>query len=157
VVCVGGGFEGRFGRGLVADGPVVDHIARRFRMQLRRARLDRGADIGGGREFFIGDDDGFCRVLGLVLGLGNHYRNRLADKAHGLRRHRRPSAHFHRGAVLGRDRPAADQVADLVVDDLLSGENVDHARHFHRRRRVDTFYLGVRVRAADEMGMRHAL
>ena len=40
---VGGRLERRIGGGLVADGPVIDHVARRFRMQLRRARRDRGA------------------------------------------------------------------------------------------------------------------
>ena len=43
---IGGLAEGVLYRGLVADMPVIDHIAGRFRMQLRRARLDRGADIG---------------------------------------------------------------------------------------------------------------
>ena len=42
---IGGRFERRVGGGFVADGPVVDHVARRFRMQLRRARLDRGLDV----------------------------------------------------------------------------------------------------------------
>ena len=74
--------EGRLGRGLVADVPVVDDVARRFRMQLRRARLDRGADIGDGRQLLVVDHDGFGRVLGLVLGLGDHDRDRLADEAH---------------------------------------------------------------------------
>ena len=137
--------------------PIVDHVARRFRMQLRRARLDRRANIGGGRKFFVIDDDGFRRIARLVLGLGDHHRDRLADEAHRLRRHRRPRAHLHRRAVLGCDRPAADQIADLVVDDLLSGQHADHARHLHRRRRIDALYLGMGVRAADEMGKGHAL
>ena len=130
---VGRGFERGFGCGFVADGPIVDHVAGGLRVKLRRAWLDRGADIGRRRKLLIFDDDGFRRVLGLVLGLGDHHRDRLPDKAHRVRRHRRPRAHLHRGAVLGGDRPAADQIADLVVDDLLAGQHADHARHFHRR------------------------
>jgi len=43
---VGGLAEGILDRGLVADRPVIDHIARRFRMQLRGARLDRRDHVG---------------------------------------------------------------------------------------------------------------
>ena len=155
---VGRRLEGGVGGGFLADGPVVDHVARGFRMQLRRARLDRGADVGRDRQFLIVDDDGFRRVPGLVLGLGDHHRDRLSGEAHDFRRHRRPRAHLHAGAVLGRDRPAADQVADLVVDDLLSGQHPDHAGHVLCRRDVDALDFGMRVRAADEMrvGQAHA-
>ena len=52
---IGGRLEGGILGGFVADGPVIDHVARRFRMQLRRARLDRGADVGGGRQFLVVD------------------------------------------------------------------------------------------------------
>jgi hypothetical protein len=50
-------------------------------------------------------------------------------------------------------------MADLVVDDLLAGQNADHARHLHRRGRIDALDLGVRVRTADEMcvGQAHHL
>src|SRR5207237_4851524 len=53
--------------------------------------------------------------------------------------------------------PAADEVADLVVDDLLSRQHRDHARHLQRGGGIDSLHLGMRVRAADEMGMGHAL
>ena len=156
---IGGRLERRVGRGFLADGPVVDDIAGGFRMKLRRARLDRGADVGGNGQFLIFDDDGFRRVSRLVLGLGNHHRDRLSGKAHDLRRHRRPCPHLHAGAVLGGDGPAADQIADLVVDDLLSGQHPDHAGHVLGSRDVDAFDFGVRVRAADEMrvGQAHNL
>jgi hypothetical protein len=117
---IGGLAKGFLDRGVVADMPVVNHITRRFRVKLRRARLQRRANVGDDRQFLVVDHHGFGRVLGLVLGFGDHDRDRLADEAHGLRRHRRPRAHLHPGAVLGGDGPAADQIADLVVDDLLS-------------------------------------
>jgi hypothetical protein len=63
---------------------------------------------------------------------GDHDGDGLADETHGFRRHRRPCAHLHAGAVLGGDGPAANEIADLVVDDLLTGQHADHARHLHR-------------------------
>ena len=153
---IGRRLEGGVGCAFVTDGPVVDHVARGFRVQLRRARLDRSADVRNGGQLFVIDDDGFRRVLGLVLGLGDHDRDRLTHKAHGLRRHRRPCAHLHARAIPGGNGPAADQIADLVVDELLTGQHADHARHLHRRRRIDTFYLGMCMRAADEVCVGHA-
>ena len=47
---IGGLAEGVLDGGLVADRPVVDHIARRLRVKLRRARLDRRANVGERRE-----------------------------------------------------------------------------------------------------------
>src|SRR5205085_12565511 len=114
------------------------------------------ANGGGGREWFVIDDHGFRRIVRLVLGLGDYNRDRLSDKANGLRRHRRPGAHLHRRAVPGRNRPAADEIADLVVDDLFAGQYADHARHFHGCRGVDALYFGMGVGAADEIGMGHA-
>ena len=140
----------------VADGPVVDHVARCFRMQLRRARLDRRLDVRSRRQLFIVDDDGFRRVPGEVLRVGDHHRDRLSDEAHGLRRHRGPGAHLHASAVLRGDGPAADEIADLVVDQLLAGQHRDHAGHLHRRGGVDALDPCVRMRAADEIGEGHA-
>jgi len=125
-------------------------------VKLRRARLDSGANIGRGRKLLIIDDHGVGRIARLVLGLGNHHRDRLPDEAHRFRRHRRPCAHLHRRAVLGCNCPAANQIADLVIDDLLSREHADHAGHFHGRRGIDALHLGMSVRTAHEVGMGHA-
>ena len=154
---IGRRLEGSIGRRLVADGPVVDHVARRLGVQLRRARGDRRLDIGGDGKLFVDDGDGFRRIARLIAGLGDHHRDRLPDEAHGLRRHRRPRAHLHRRAVLGMDHPAADQIADLVIDDLLAGQHIDHARHSLGRVGIDSLDLGVGVRAADERGVGHAV
>ena len=149
--------EGVFHRGFITERPVVDHVAGCLGVQLRRARLDRRANVGRGRKLLIIDDHRVGRIARLVLGLGDHHRDRLSDEAHRLRRHRRPRAHLHRRAVLGCNRPAADQIADLVIDDLLSREHADHAGHFHCRRGIDALHPGMSVRTAHEVGMRHAL
>ena len=122
--------EGFIGGVLVADFPIVDDVARRFGMQLRRTRRYRGTNVGGRREFFVIDDDRLGGVLRLILGLGGNHCDSLSDEAHRFRGHCRPCAHFHRCAVLGVDSPAADQVADLVVHDLLTRQHCDDARHF---------------------------
>src|SRR3954453_20666496 len=126
-------------------------------MQLRRAGLDRGVDVGDRWQLFVVHDHGFGRVACEIFGLGDHDRDGLTDEAHRLRRHRRPCAHLHGAAVLGGDGPATDEVADLVVDDLLSSQHRDHARHLQSGGGIDSLHLGMRVRAADEMGMGHAL
>ncbi|MGY3471566.1 hypothetical protein ACVW0I_008437 [Bradyrhizobium sp. LM6.11] len=153
-----GGLGERGVRGaLVADHPVIDLVAGGFGMQLRRAGLDRCVDVGDRGQLFVVHDHGFGRVAREVFALGDHDCDGLADEAHRLRRHRRPCAHLHRAAVLGGDGPAADQVPDLVVDDLLSREHRDHARHLQGGGGIDPLHLGMRVRAADEMGVGHAL
>ncbi len=55
------------------------------------------------------------------------------------------------------DHPAADQIADLVIDDLLSGQYVDHAGHSLGRGGIDSLDLGVGMRAAHERGVSHAM
>ena len=154
---IGRSLESRIGGGFIADGPVVDHVAGRFRMQLRRARLNRIAHVGDGGQFLVVDATASAASRAWLLRLGDHDRDRLADEAHGLRRHRRPRAHLHRRAVLGMDHPAADQIADLVLDQFLAGQHTDHAGHLERRRGVDRHHLGMGVRAADERGIGHAV
>jgi len=82
---VGRRLERRLGGGLVAERPVVYHVARRLRCSWRRAGLDCRANIGRCRQFFVGDDDGFRGIARLVSGLGDHHRDRLSDKSHGYR------------------------------------------------------------------------
>src|SRR5258708_11902653 len=57
-------------------------------------------------------------------------------------------------AVLVLDHPAADQAADLGIDQILAGENLDHARHFLRRSDIDALDPGVRMRRTQEIRMR---
>jgi hypothetical protein len=101
-------------------------------MQLLCACLDRSANVRDSRQFLVIDDHGFRGIASLVLGLGDHYRDSLADETHGFRRHRRPCAHLHAGAIFGSNCPAADEITDLVIDDLLAGEDANDAGHLHR-------------------------
>ena len=72
----GGGGEGRLGRRLVAQRPVVGHVAGRLGMDLRPAgrKLHMDRQIGGV------EGDRLDRVAGLRDGFGHHRCDRLADK-----------------------------------------------------------------------------
>src|SRR6476659_684376 len=61
--------------------------------------------------------------------------------------------HLHRRTVLGKDHPAADQVPYLSCRQLFAADYGQHARHCHRAGGVDTLYLCVCVRGADDVGV----
>ena len=151
-----GGLDRGVGGGGVADRPVIDQIAVGFRMQLRRAGLERLRGVGDRRLLGVGDGDGLGRVARLALGLGHHDHHRVADIADPVDRQRRPGAHLHRRAVLGMDHPAADQIADAVRLELAAGQHADDARHAFRRLDVDPDDVGMRMRAAHEHCVLHA-
>jgi hypothetical protein len=148
--------DSRVGRGGVADGPVIDQVVVGLGMELRRARFERADRIGHCRPLLVADRHLLGSVARLALGVGNDDRDGIADEAHAIDRERRPGAHLHRGAVLGLDHPAADQVADAVGLQLLAGEHADHARHRLRGLDVDAFDVGMRVRAPHERRVLHA-
>lgn len=54
------------------------------------------------------------------------------------------------------DHPAADDVADRVLGQLVAIENADHAGHLLGFGRIDALDLRMCVRRADEMGLLHA-
>ncbi len=149
-----GVLEGRLGRGRVANVPVVDRIVRRAVVNERRT-LGRGLGrIDHGGQRLVVNHDFLGGVFGLRQSIGDHDRNRVADMiglAGGNRGMRR---HLHRRAVFRQHRPAANQVAELVLGKLRAGEHAGDARHFRRRRGVDVFDLGMRVRRADEIDRR---
>ena len=148
--------EGLVGRGLVADLPVEDQVAGCLGMKLRRAFLQGVGRMDDRRQLLIGDFDGLGGVARLGLGLGDDHRERLADIAHDVGGERRIGAHLHRRAVLGGDRPAADQVADAVALQLLAVQDRDDARHALRRAGVEPGDPGMRVRRAHEGRILHA-
>ena len=55
------------------------------------------------------------------------------------------------------DHPAADQIADLVIDELLAGQHVNNTRHGLGGVDIDAFDFRVGVRAADERRVGHAM
>ncbi len=153
---VHGAGDRRVGRGRIADLPVVDQVAVRLRVKLRRVALQRLDGVGYGVLLVIDDLDGLGGVAGLSLGLGDDDRHRVADIAHAVHRQRRPGAHLHRRAVLGMDHPAADEVADAVGLQFPARQNGDDAGHLLRRGHVDADDVRMRVRRAHEHGVLHS-
>ena len=150
VTCLALG-ERRFGRLLVAEMPLVDRVVRRDVMDQRRALRLRLRRIGDRGQHLVIDLDLLARVLRLRQRLGDHHRDGVADVIRLLVGDRRMRRHLHRRAVLRRDRPAADQIADLVGREIGAGQHRDDARHALRFRAVDLPDLRVRVRRADEI------
>ena len=146
-----GARERRLGRLLVAEMPLVDRVVRRDVMDQRRALRLRLRRIGDRGQHLVIDVDLLARVLRLRQGLGDHDRDRVADVVRLVAGDRRMRRHLHRRAVLRRDRPAADQIADLVGREIGAGQHRDDAGHAFRFGAVDLLDLRVRVRRADEI------
>ena len=150
-VCRGG--KSRLGRRLVAEVPVVDHVVGGNVVDLRRAGRGRRRRIGHGRQHAVVDHDLLRGVARLGVGVGDHDGDVVADIAHFSCRERRVRARFHRRAVLGMDHPAADEAADLVLGDILAGEDCHHSGHGRRLGEVDFVDRRMRVRRPQEIGV----
>ena len=122
---------------LVSQVPLIDGVARRDLVDLRRAVCLRLGRIGHGRQRLITDVDLLGRVPGLCQRLGENDGDRVADVVCLAVRERRMRRHLHLRAVLGRDHPAANEVPDLVARKRGAGEDRKHARHFGRGGAVD--------------------
>jgi hypothetical protein len=154
---IGRGLKGVASGRFVADTPVINDVAGRFGMKLWSTGCDGRTNVRCGRKLFVNNLDSLCCVARLIAGFRDHDGDRVSDKADSFGRHGRPRAHFHRRAVLGMDHPAADEISDLVVDELLAGQHIDHAWHLHGGCDVDAFDFCVGVRAADERRIGHAV
>ena len=111
----------------IAEMPLIDRVTRRDLVNLRRA-LRRGR-IGHRRQDLVVDLDLLGGVLGLRQRLGDDHRDGIADMVCLALRDRRMRRHLHLRAVLGRDHPAANEIADLVRGNLGAGEHREHAGH----------------------------
>ena len=131
--------------------PVVDD---------RAVRPQRRFGIDHRRQFFEVQPDRFGRVLGLVAGLGDDDRDRLADMAHLVVRQERllrieefvlddrgPFAR-HRDLALGHRRQQLQQIGAI--------ERQHDAGHRGGARKVDRADAGMRRRAAHQHRVQHA-
>ncbi len=146
-----GGREGGFRRGLVAEMPVVDRVVGRDVVD--RGAADRGLEIDDRRQHVIFDVQLLGGVLGLSVGVRDHDGDVVADIARLALSERGMGARLHRRAVLGKDRPAADQPADLVGRDVVAREHGDDARRGQGRGGVDALDVRMGVRRAHEIGV----
>ena len=147
-----GGPEGLLGRVLVAEMPVEHAVVGRLVMD-HGLGADRLGGVDHRRQLLIIDRDRLGRVARLRQRLRHNNGDMVADIAHLTLRQRRMRAGAHRRAVLVVDHPAADQTADLVGGEIVSGEDAEHARHAGSGFRVDRLDLRMRMRRAQEIGM----
>ena len=141
--------EGGLRLGGVADLPAKRHVVRRDLVDLRRALLS--GPLGGGhrRQRLPVHRNQIGGVVGGVLALRDHHRDRIAHVAGGLAGQRR----VRRDLQLGQE-PAAGQRVD--PGHVLAGEDGDHARMRLGLGDVDAADLRVGVRAPHERGIGHA-
>ena len=138
---------------LVAQVPLVDGVAGRFRVQLRLAGVLGGGDVDGGRQGVVVDGDALGGILGLRQRLADDDGDVVADVAHLALCEGRVCAGLHGRAVLGVDHPAANEPADLVGGDVGACIDRQAARRFHRGGGIDALDVGVGVRRAHEHGV----
>ncbi len=152
--------EGLLRLRLVAELPLVDEVAGGDLVDLGRALLPRLRGIRHGVEDLVVDLDHLGGVTRLALRLRDHHRHLVADIAHRVAGDRGVRAGLHRLAVLGMDEPAADQVADRALvevvarghelPEVLAGVDRHHARGRLRGRDVDRPDPRMGVRRAHE-------
>jgi len=149
---VGGAGERCIDRRLVADRPRVAAVARCLVVDPGRTALQRFDGAGNRRQHLVVDRDGFGGVLCLVARMRDHHRHGITHVAHlSLRQHRMRRL-VHRLAVGAGDEPAARQ--PVHPREILAGVDRDDPRHRLRLGRVDGRDARVRVRRAQEEGVR---
>ncbi|MGY3074627.1 hypothetical protein ACVWZZ_000998 [Bradyrhizobium sp. LM6.10] len=140
-----------FGRGLVADRDVEQHIAGLVRPDLRRALLDGVDDAGHRRQRAPFDLDRLDRVAGLVDGLSHDEGDGIADMAHlvlGEDRVRRA------GEGIGFEIEQAGQIAEIL--DVIGGQDQRNARKSAGAARIDGVF-GMRMRRAQHQAAQRGL
>ena len=146
-----GGLEGGFRRRLVAEMKIEHGVIRRNVVHLRRAGFGGAGGVHLRGQYAIVHHDllgGFAR---LCQSVGDDNRDMVADVAHLALGEGRMRPGLHRRAVFRVNHPAADQPADLVGGEIVTGKNAMHARHFARHAGVDFLECGVGVRRAQEI------
>ncbi len=113
---------------LVAERPLENRVVRGGVVHLRRSGLLRRRRIDRCLQLVISDQHELGGRFRLLLCLGNHEGDMIADITHLPLRQRRVRPHLHRAAVLRMNHPAADQPADLVCRQILARVHAEHAR-----------------------------
>ena len=137
----------------ITEMPLVDSVARGDLMNLRRALVLCLRRIGQCRQEVIIDLDLLRGIFRLRERLGDDHSNGITHIVRLGVRDRRVWRHFHLRAVLGRDHPAANEIADLIGGKVCAGEHREHAWHRRGSLAVDVLDLGVGVRRAQEVGV----
>ena len=126
------------------------HIGLRFAPHFRRARCERGFQVGDERQRIVVDLDRSHRVLGEVARFGDHHRHRLADEAHLARRE-----HEGRDVLRQRRRRKTQRHAQPHAG-LLQVRGCEDRCHLARGAGIDIADQRMCMRAAHERRMQHA-
>ena len=144
--------ERRVDRGLVAERPRVALVARRAVVNRGAPVFSASTGVDDRRQHFVVDVDQFGGVLGLVGRFGDDQRDAVADVADLALRQYRMRRLLHRLAVGAGDQPSARQSVD--AGQVVAGEDRDDAGRGLRLGGVDAADLRMRVRRAQEIGVR---
>ncbi len=138
--------EGGVGRRRVAVSRFARDVARSGGPELRRAGRHRSGGVDHRRQRIVAHVDRLDRIARLLCALRDHRGNGFADKAHGTDRQRMSRRRRRRRSVgaleVGRQRQRHDRIADQV----LAGDDRDHARHAGGGPAVDGLDARVRMR-----------
>jgi hypothetical protein len=150
---VGGAGDRLIHRGLVAELPLVDRVLGNVVVDLGLARVARERGRHARRQLFVVHLDQLGRVPGLMVSLGHHACDVIADVARLALTQEGVRPDLHVGAVLGLHHPAADQVAPSRRLDVVAGQHGEHTVRRHGPSRIDPIDPGMGMRRADEVGV----
>jgi len=145
--------EGGVHRFALADLPVEGHVAGRLFVDRGSAAFESGHDVGHGVERFVVDGDPVGGVACEVAVLGDDDGHRVADVADRV-----GGDHRVRRRLEIRQQPADGHHArDAGGRDVARREHGENAGQGFGGGGVDAADAGMRVRTANDRGMRHAL
>ena len=145
---MGGGGEGRLGRGTVAALEAEGEVAGRLRPDLWSFRAQRNSGPDRRRQRRVVDVDRFHRIDRRGFGGGDHQRYGFANVADGIDGQR--GARRNNQRPEGRDLHRAGQRRQALGRQIGTGQHQQHARHGPRRSRIEAADAGMRVRAAQD-------
>ncbi len=135
----------------VAEMPLIDGVMRGDLVDLGRALPLRLGRIGHRGQYLVVDLDLLGGVFRLRQRLRDDDRHGIADIVGFAVGDRRVRGHLHLRAILGRDHPAANEVADLVGGEFCGCQHREHARHCGGGLAVDAVDPGVGMGRAQEI------
>ena len=122
----------------------------------RRARLDRAGGVDDCGQRLVIDLDQFGGVGGLVIGLGHHEGDVIADPPDAVLHQRRKARTVHRRPVAALEPARHRQVAEARGRIVGAGEHAQHAGRALGSGGVDRADFRVRVRRAQHITECHA-
>ena len=144
------------GRLLVALDLDEADVVRAIVPHQRHAGLDGVAGRDDGRQRLVVDLDQLGGIDRLIVGLGNHEGDVVADHAHAILDQRRIARPIARAAVAALEAAGHRQVAEAGGLVVGAGQHREHAGRGLRLRGVDRADARMGMRRAQHIAERHA-